>query len=250
MPAAQRDAKREYLEAHIPQAVFFDLDAHSADSDLPHMLPPAAQFGKAIGALGIHNDDAVVVYDAAGLFSAARLWWMFRAFGHERVAVLDGGLPKWIREGHVRAAGDVHAVPASFAATLHTELLRDKEAVKSNTDALVLDARSPERFSGLAPEPRAGLRSGHIPASRNVPFSRLLNKDGTLKPVGELRGILAAANGRPVISSCGSGVTACVLDLALEVIGHSDHAVYDGSWAQWGADADCPIETTQPKEPS
>ena len=247
MPAAKRDAFAEYQAGHIPGAVFFDIDAHSNhNTDLPHMLPDAESFAQAMSHLGISNNDAVVVYDNAGLFSAARLWWMLRVFGHETVAVLDGGLPKWKAEGRTLETGTAAPQPASFTAILNTALIRDKEAVLRNLHqplAHVLDARNAERFSGTVAEPRAGLRSGHIPGSENVPFPRLLRADGTMKPVSELESLLATTHQKSVISSCGSGVTACIIDLALECIGHRNHAVYDGSWAEWGADVACPVET-------
>lgn len=245
MPATARNAAAEYRAAHIPHAVFFDIDAHSNHhTDLPHMLPTAETFAQAMGSLGISNQDFVVVYDGAGLFSAARLWWMLRVFGHKNVAVLDGGLPKWQAEGHAVEAGDVSPSPAHFTAALNASLICDKAAILDNLrqpTAQIFDARSAERFNGTAAEPRAGLRSGHIPHSGNIPFSCLLNADGTLKPLGALQSLLAPAAGKPVISSCGSGVTACIIDLALEYIGHRNHAVYDGAWAEWGADPLCPI---------
>lgn len=246
MPAARRDAQAEYAAAHIPGAAFFDIDAHSDhDSSLPHMLPSPETFARVVGELGIGNGDAVVVYDANGLFSAARLWWMFRVFGHDAVAVLDGGLPKWLAESRLVESSFPSPAPAAFHARYRPELVRDRQAVRANLDtghAQVLDARGAERYAGHAPEPRAGLRSGHIPGSVNLPFASLLNGDGTMKPEAELRALLAAAVDCPVISSCGSGVTACIIDLALERIGHRDHAVYDGSWAEWGGNPDCPVE--------
>lgn len=246
MPDAQRDAAAEFRAAHIPGAVFFDLDACcAADTTLPHMLPTADIFADTMRRLGIGNTHAVVVYDTAGLFSAARLWWMLRVFGHEKVAVLDGGLPKWQAEGRPVSSGDANPQPAHFAAALNPQLLRHKPDMLANLSsqrAVVLDARGAPRFAGTAPEPRAGLRSGHIPRSLNVPFSVLLNPNGTMKAQKELKSILSPALGKPVISSCGSGVTACIIDLALEVIGHADHAVYDGSWAEWGAAPECPVE--------
>lgn len=243
MPAAQRDAAAEFAATHVPSAVFFDIDRHSDHStDLPHMLPTPQAFATAVGALGIGNQHAVVVYDAAGLFSAARLWWMFRVFGHCNVAVLDGGLPKWRAENRVTESGKPQPAAANFTATYNPALLRDKAAV-SATSAVVLDARSAPRFAGAVPEPRAGLRSGHIPRSRNLPYTSLLAPDGSLLPKPELLQRLSPAQDKPVISTCGSGVTACILDLALEHIGHRDHAVYDGSWAEWGADPACPIAT-------
>lgn len=247
MPAAKRNATAEYRAEHIPTAVFFDIDANSDHStDLPHMLPDAVTFSQAMNRLGISNRDAVVVYDSAGLFSAARLWWMLRVFGHKEVAILDGGLPKWKAEGYAVETGEITPEPADFVATFNHSLIRDKAALLHNLqqpNAHVLDARSAERFNGTAAEPRAGLRSGHIPSSENMPFGRLLNADGTLKSPSELELLLASALDKPVISSCGSGVTACIIDLALECIGHRNHAVYDGSWAEWGADNACPVTT-------
>lgn len=247
MPAARRDPLANFCAAHIPGAVFFDIDAHSDSfSPLPHMLPAPHAFAQAVGALGIGNADAVVVYDTTGLFSAARLWWMFRAFGHSNVAVLDGGLPKWKAEGRPTESDAPAPTPAVFHAQPVPALLCDRDGMLANLqsgEALVLDARGAERFAGSAPEPRAGLRAGHIPQSRNLPFASLLNADGTMKSEAELAALLAPAVGRPVISSCGSGVTACIIDLALERIGHRHHAIYDGSWAEWGADPACPVHT-------
>lgn len=246
MPNTQRDAAAEFAASHIPGAVFFDLDACCAtNTALPHMLPSAEAFADTMGRLGIGNDHTVIVYDAVGLFSAARLWWMLRVFGHAHVAVLDGGLPKWQAEGRFLAHGASEPQFTHFSAAFHSQLLRHKVDVLAslaNQDAVILDARGAPRFAGTAPEPRAGLRSGHIPGSYNVPFSDLLNPDGTMKSREELVEALSPARGKPVISSCGSGVTACIIDLALEIIGHTDHAVYDGSWAEWGAAPECPVE--------
>lgn len=246
MPAARRDAQAEYAAAHVPKAVFFDIDAHSdRHSNLPHMLPTPGAFALAVSGLGISNNDAVVVYDSNGLFSAARLWWMFRIFGHDNVAVLDGGLPKWLAEGRPTETGFITPPSADFHAGYRSHLLRGKGDVLGNLatkKAVVMDARGADRFYGTVPEPRAGLRSGHIPASQHVHYASLLNADATLKPREELEVLLSAAENRPVITSCGSGVTACILDLALEHIGHRDHAVYDGSWAEWGGDEACPVE--------
>jgi thiosulfate/3-mercaptopyruvate sulfurtransferase len=246
MPTAQRDGFTEYAERHIPTAQFFDIDAESdSSSDLPHMLPSAVVFTDAIRKLGIRNEDAVVVYDAAGLFSAARLWWMFRVFGHTNVAVLDGGLPKWLREQRPTDSGLSAPAPSQFHAEFQPERVRMKQDVLVNLqtgEAIVLDARGEARFKGEVPEPRAGLRAGHIPDSINIPYTSLLHEDGTMRSEDELRHLLTAADGRPVIASCGSGVTACIIDLALTRIGHDTHAVYDGSWAEWGADAECPVE--------
>lgn len=247
MPAAQRNAAADFEAAHIAGAVFFDIDAHSDHSSgLPHTLPSTEHFAKTMAALGINNSDCIVVYDTAGLFSAARLWWMLRVFGHKNVAVLDGGLPAWKAANLPLESGAAQPKPAAFHATLHPALLRGKADILANltsAEALVLDARAAERYAGTLAEPRAGLRSGHIPASHNLHFGQLLQADGCMKPAAELATLLAPAQGKPVISSCGSGITACIIDLALEITGHRQHAVYDGSWAEWGADAACPIET-------
>ena len=249
MPQLKRDARAEFAQAHIPGAAFFDIDAIADHAtDLPHMLPDAAAFAAAVGALGVGSGDRVVVYDARGVISAARVWWTFRAFGHDAVSVLDGGLRKWRAEG--RPVESTTPVPATraFRATLHPELVRDLEAMRAtlaSRAAQVLDARSAGRFAGTEPEPRAGLRGGHIPGSLNLPYDTLYREDGTLKPAGELRGALQAAGldlARPVVTTCGSGVTASVLALALYLVGRRDVAVYDGSWSEWGGRLDTPIE--------
>ena len=250
MPQAKRDARAEFEAAHVPGATFFDIDAISDRSTtLPHMLPPAAQFGTAVGALGIGGGDRVVVYDVRGVVSAARVWWTFRAFGHDAVAVLDGGLKKWRAEGRPLERGIASPRPATFTARPRPELVRDVEAMRANIGsraAQVLDARSAGRFAGTEPEPRAGLRGGHIPGSLNLPYETLYEADGTLKSPDELRGAVAAAGvdlGRPIVTTCGSGVTASVLALALYLLGRREVAVYDGSWSEWGGRADTPIET-------
>ena len=241
MPQLQRDAQAEFLASHIPGAVFYDIDriADHATS-LPHMLPSAEAYATAVGELGIASDDRVVVYDVRGVVSAARVWWTFRAFGHDRVAVLDGGLRAWSAEGRPTVAGAPAPRPARFNARLRPELVRDLDFMRRNiaTHAeQVVDARSRGRFEGTEPEPRAGLRGGHIPGSVNVPYETLYRPDGTFRPPEALRSAFAEAGvdlARPITTTCGSGVTASVLALALHVIGRPDVAVYDGSWSEWG----------------
>ena len=249
MPQLKRDPRAEFAQAHIPGAVFFDIDAIADHStDLPHMLPDAATFARAVGALGIASGDRVVVYDVRGVVSAARVWWTFRAFGHDAVAVLDGGLRKWRAEGRAVEAGTPAPTARSFKATLRPELVRDLEAMRTNIAsraAQVLDARSAGRFVGTEPEPRAGLRGGHIPGSLNLPYDTLYREDGTLEAPGELRRAFEGVGidlARPVVTTCGSGVTASVLALALYLVGRRDVAVYDGSWSEWGGRPDTPIE--------
>jgi thiosulfate/3-mercaptopyruvate sulfurtransferase len=249
MPQAKRDARAEFTAAHVPGAVFFDVDAISDHStSLPHMLPSAEAFAAAVGALGVGRGDRVVVYDVRGVVSAARVWWTFRAFGHDAVAVLDGGLKKWQAEGRPVERGTPAPAPRAFTARLRPELVRDLEAMRANLGsraAQVLDARSAGRFAGTEPEPRAGLRGGHIPGSLNLPYETLYRPDGTLKAPDELGAAVRAAGvdlGRPIVTTCGSGVTASVLALGLYLLGRRDVAVYDGSWSEWGGRADTPVE--------
>jgi thiosulfate/3-mercaptopyruvate sulfurtransferase len=243
MPSEQRDAKREYVHTHIPGAVFFDIDAIcDLHSPYPHMLPGEREFAEAIGSLGISNGDAIVVYDSSGIFSAPRVWWMLRVFGHANVRVLDGGLPKWTAEGHATESGSATHPHTLFTAQLKPELLRDIQAIEQNTATkreLVIDARSPGRFSGEQPEPRPGLKSGHIPGSLNVFFKECLTPpNNTLKADAELHELFAQKGvniSQPIVASCGSGVTACILALALYELGNQNVAIYDGAWAEWGS---------------
>jgi thiosulfate/3-mercaptopyruvate sulfurtransferase len=248
MPQLRRDPRAEFAQAHIPGAAFFDIDAIADHStDLPHMLPSPEEFARAVGALGIGDGDRVIVYDVRGVVSAARVWWTFRAFGHDDVAVLDGGLPRWRADGHPVESGVSSPTPRTFTARPRPDLVRDLARMRENLRApreQVLDARSAGRFAGTEPEPRAGLRGGHIPGSRNLPYDRLYRPDGTLLPPADLKVAFETAGvdlGRPVVTTCGSGVTASVLALALHTLGRRDVAVYDGSWTEWGGRDDTPI---------
>ena len=249
LPGDPRDPKAEYAREHIPGARFFDIDEIAdSRSALPHMLPPLEKFVARVRAMGIGDGHKVVVYDQLGLFSAARVWWMFRVFGHEDVAVLDGGLPKWRAEGRPVEAGVPEPRERHFTGRKNAALVRDvtqvAEAVKLGSEQIV-DARSPGRFRGEDPEPRPGLRAGHIPGAFNLHYASFLEEDGTMKPPEEVRALFEAAGvdlGRPVVTSCGTGVTAAILSLALDRVGHERNAVYDGSWAEWGA-SDLGLET-------
>lgn len=250
MPASGREAKAEYDAAHIPGARFFDIDAISdSRSELPHMAPPVELFISRMRAMGIGDGHQVVLYDNSDVRSAARAWWTFRLMGKTDVAVLDGGFAKWQAEG--RPVEDMPPILRDRHITVQRQagLVRDVTQVAAASklaDHEIIDARSPERFRGEVPEPRPGLRAGHIPGAKNVPFGRLFNEDGTMKDAQSLRGIFESAGvdlGRPAITSCGSGITAAVLSLALERIGHRHHSLYDGSWTEWGSFPDLNIAT-------
>ena len=251
LPTEPRDAEAEFRAAHIPGARRFDIDLIAdPDTDLPHMVPTPGRFAKLIGALGVGNDSFVVFYDQKGLFSAARGWWMLGLFGHDRVAVLDGGLPKWLTEGKPVESGEpAPATPASFRPDFRAARLRGIGDILANLATpreLILDARGAGRFTAEIPEPRPGMRSGHIPGAANLPFTELLAPDQTLLPAIELRDRLAQAGvdgSRPVVTSCGSGVSACILTLAMVQAGLPPGAVYDGSWSEWGGRPDTPVET-------
>lgn len=246
LPTLKRNAREEFIVAHIPSARLFDLDKTSdQNTALPHMLPTAEHFAAMMGALGIGKDTHVIAYDSYGLFSAARCWWMFKVFGHDKVSVLDGGLKKWLAEGRATASGEpLLDKPTQFDATLNSAMVRNM-AQMTSSGAQVADARSPSRFRGEEPEPRPGVRPGHAPGASNVHYAGLLNSDGTLKSKAELSQSFANVgidSEKPIITSCGSGVTAAILSLALTELGAKDHALYDGSWAQWGA-SDFPAVT-------
>ena len=241
LPAMNRDARAEYEAGHIPGARFFDIDEISDHrSELPHMAPPPEKFISRMRAMGVGDGHRIVVYDGMGIFSAARVWWLFRLMGKTEVAVLDGGFAKWQAEG--REVEDIAPVLRDRHITVQRQahLVKDVTQVAAAAklgDWQIVDARAPERFAGTAPEPRAGLRAGHIPNSLNLPFAELLTAEGTMKPPEQLRAAFESAGvdlDRPVITSCGSGVTAAVINLALERLGHPRHALYDGSWSDWG----------------
>jgi thiosulfate/3-mercaptopyruvate sulfurtransferase len=248
MPDEKRQPAVEFETCHIPGAVFFDIDG-IADraSGLPHMLPTPGEFSKAAGALGIGDGQTVVVYDGSGLFSAPRVWWTLKVMGHENVKVLDGGLPKWKREGRVLETGPAQPSTKFLTAIMKQALVRDFDGVMGivkDKSAQILDARSPARFNAEEPEPRAGVRGGHMPGALNMHYRKLIAEDGTLKPPAQLRAVFDAVNlDRPIVTTCGSGLTAAILMLALDEIGAQNVAVYDGSWTEWGARPQAPVVT-------
>lgn len=250
MPAENRDPKAEFKKAHIPGAVFFDID-EIADTDipLPHMIPSPEKFSSRLRKLGIGDGNRVVVYDGSGIRSAARAWWMIRLFGHEDVSILDGGLPKW--QAEQRATSDNPTPPKErhFTSRINSMMVREKSQIRKNIETgkeQVLDARAKGRFEGSEPEPREGLRAGRIPGSLNLPFNQLLNENGTLLNADSLRNAFDSAGidmSKPVVTTCGSGITACVLAFGLHMLGHRRVAVYDGSWTEWGLDQEMPMSS-------
>ncbi|MEQ8825284.1 MAG: 3-mercaptopyruvate sulfurtransferase [Filomicrobium sp.] len=251
LPAANRNGHEEFLAEHIPGAQFFDIDELSDEtSDLPHMLPSTVKFASRMKEMGIGDGVRVVIYDSAGIFSAARAWWTFRVMGHEDVKVLNGGLPKWkaegrpVEDGPAKKRASVHFTPR-----VNSALVSDSDDISGyikNGQAEIVDARPPARFTGEEPEPRPGLRLGHMPGAKNLPFGQLINSDGTLKSEEEIRAALADANVNTqasIATTCGSGVSAAIIALALASIGRPDVSVYDGSWAEWGQDNGLPVET-------
>ncbi len=249
MPGSDRDPKAEYLESHIPGTLFFDIDdLVDEQSDLPHMLPSTVKFASRMKKMGVGDGARIVVYDTNGLFSAARVWWTFRAMGHDEVAVLNGGLEKWIAED--RQVDDGPAPPRTerhYTPRLNAELIRDLDDMRGllgNDSVQVVDARPNGRFSGRDPEPRPGLRQGHMPGAKNLPFNQVLNADGTMKSRQELMELFRNVDinpRRPVVTTCGSGITDSILSLALAVVGQTNAPVYDGSWAEWGKDNGLPV---------
>lgn len=251
LPGTGRNALDEYKIQHIPGAIFFDIDKIcDKDTSLPHMMPKPEEFISSVGELGIGSGNQIVVYDSLGLFSAARVWWMFRYMGHSKTAVLDGGLPAWLAENRKVTEEVVEQTRRHMFPSEQRYMIRYLEEVtraSNDKSELIVDARPESRFHGQAPEPRPNLRSGHIPGSVNIPYTSLLTKEGKFKSKEEITKIFQSAgidSEQFVITSCGSGVTAAILSLALEIIGHYKKSLYDGSWAEWGGRQDLPIITS------
>ena len=252
LPGEPGNKKDAFRTAHIPGARLFDIDAIADDeTDLPHMVPTPAKFARMVGALGVSNDKRVVFYDQHGLRGSPRGWWMMRLFGHDKVAVLDGGLPAWKAEGRPLATGEAHVPePATFVPDFRAAMLKgigDVKRIVEDGSALIIDARAKGRFDGTAPEPRVGLPSGHMPGATNVPVSEIAGPDGKAKDPATLRALFAAAGatgGKPVVTSCGSGVTACVLAFGMVRAGLPEPAVYDGSWTEWASRPETTKEKT------
>ena len=250
LPTENRNSYKEFLEKHIPSAVFFDIDAISdRDSSLPHMLPSADDFSHSMSKLGISDGQELVIYDSAGMFSSPRVWWTFRTMGVENVKVLNGGLPKWISEGRPLERGENSRPASQFTANLNKGMVIDKQQIVTKLesgDFQIADARPEARFSAELPEPRPVLRQGHIPSSINLPFSKIVDGNGCLKSKNELESAFKESGlnmAKPIVTSCGSGVAAAILTLAMSELGKEDTKLYDGSWAEWGDQEELPVET-------